>query len=507
MSGSETSRRRRLFEGWSASVVQLALGLVQQVVLIPVFLHYWTGDILAAWLAIYAAGMLVLVADAGLQFLAINRFLDFKSRADCDRRTARFYSAMLLVYVGLAAVLTVLLLVGSIFLPPSVMFGFRTVSNFDAAFVVVAIGMLWSVPSNLATGLYRARGYNGRAVGVQNVATAAGQLGQFIAIATTGSLLAVAIVYAVAQIFSAAYLLLIDVRRLFPFVRRARAIPSWLWIMGQFRKAAPFAIAGAADLVLLNLPVLLLSAFVSDRIAVAQWGLTRVVAGLLRTLSVHTTLPLAAELGHDHAVGATQQLQVLYARGSVLTTLLASIVVSGLLPFWQDFFMLWTHGTVPYDPLLTATLLIGSATVAPSILALTYANYSNRGRLLMQTKGLQLVVFLILSLVLIPSMGLLGAAIAVVASDLLIQLGMLGRIIIWQTLQHPFRHVVFLAAVALCVTLAGWALGTAIRLATPGTGAFRFVAECVLWLSVVAAAASPLAIGNVRARLLAAIPR
>lgn len=506
MSGSETSRRRRLFEGWSASIIQLALGLVQQVVLIPVFLHYWTGDILAAWLAIYAAGMLVLVADAGLQFLAVNRFLDFKSSADCDRRTARFYSAMLLVYVGLAAVLTLLLLVGSMVLPPSVVFGFRTVSKFDAAFVVVAIGMLWSVPSNLVTGLYRARGYNGRAVSVQNLATAAGQLGQLIAIVTTGSLFAVAIVYAVAQIFSAAYLLLIDARRLFPFLRRARATLSWLWIIGQFRKAAPFAIAGAADLVLLNLPVLLLSALVSDRVAVAQWGLTRVVAGLLRTLSVHTTLPLAAELGHDYAVGATRQLQSLYARGSVLTTLLASIVVSGLLPFWQDFFGLWTHGTFPYDPLLTATLLIGSAAVAPSILALAYANYSNRGRLLMQTKGLQLVVFLILSLALIPSMGLLGAALAVVASDLLIQLGVLGRIIIWQTLQHPLRHVVFLAVVGLSVTLAGWVLGTAIRLVAPGTGAFRFVAECVLWLSVVAAAASPLLFGHVRARLLAAIP-
>ncbi len=47
------------------------------------------------------------------------------------------------------------------------------------------------------------------------------------------------------------------------------------------------------------MPVLLVSALVSDRVAVAQWGLTRVVAGLLRMLCIKTTLPLAAELGHD----------------------------------------------------------------------------------------------------------------------------------------------------------------------------------------------------------------
>ena len=41
-----------------------------------------------------------------------------------------------------------------------------------------------------------------------------------------------------------------------------------------------------------------------------------------------------------------------------------------------------------------------------------------------RTKGLQLVVFLVLSALLIRPLGLLGAAIAVVASDLLIQFGL-----------------------------------------------------------------------------------
>ena len=71
-------------------------------------------------------------------------------------------------------------------------------------------------------------------------------------------------------------------------------------------------------------------------------------------------------------------------------------MVSGLLPFWPDFFALWTHGAVPYDPLLTITLLIGTSAIAPSFLALVYANYSNRGDLLVRTKGLQLIVFLML---------------------------------------------------------------------------------------------------------------
>jgi O-antigen/teichoic acid export membrane protein len=504
---SQPSRARRLFAGWSANLVQLMLGMTQQVALVPVFLHYWTADVLAAWLVIYAAGNLVLVADAGLQFRAIHRFLGFKSSADCDGRTAQFYSAMRLVYLGLVAALTFLLVAGLQWLLPSSVLGFAMVPHFDAAFAVITLGSLWTVPSNLVAGLYRARGLYGRAVKIQNVAVLFGQLAQLVAIVATGSLLAVTLAYIAAPLLGAVYLSAIDGPRLFPLLRRGQVAASPRWLRGQLRKAAPFALAGATDLVLLNLPVLLVSGFVSDRVAVAQWSLTRVVAGLLRALCTQTALPLAAELGHDYAVGARSRLQSLYARGSALVTLLASVVVSGLLPFWQDFFALWTRGAIPYDPHLTLILMIGTAALAPSILAISYANYSGRGGLLVRTKGLQLALFLVLSLLLVPSMGPFGAAIAVVASELTVQIGVLGLIIMGQTLEHPLRHAAFLVAVMITVTMAGWALGAAIRLSIPLTGPIRFFVECAIWLAVVMAVASPLAIENVRARLAAAIPR
>ncbi len=507
MTGSGPSRARRLFAGWSANLVQMVLGITQQVALVPVFLHFWTSDVLAAWLAIYAAGNLVLIADAGLQLRAINRFFAFKSTVDGDGRTARFYAAMLRIYVGLAGLLVVLLLAVMRFLPPSTVLGFQATAHFDAAFAVMTTGILLTLPNNLASALYRARGLYGRAVKIQNAAMLASQLAQLVAIVTTGSLLAVTIAYVATQLAVSVYFLAIDAPRLFPFLRGAVARPSWRWVTGQFRLAAPFVVGSATELALLNLPVLMVSALVTDRLAVAQWGLTRVVAGLLRALCVQTTLPLAAELGHDHAVGLQEQLRNLYARGSVFVTLLASLVVSGLLPFWPDFFALWTRGAIPYDPLLTMTLLVGTSVIAPSILSLGYANYSNRGPLVARTKGLQLAVFLLLSAVLIRSMGPLGAAVAIVASDLLVQFGLLGAVILRQTLLQPLRHVAFLAATMALVTLGGWGLGTLIRALAPGTGLTRFAFECTLWLVVVAVVASPLLSRNLRDRLIAAIPR
>ena len=192
---------------------------------------------------------------------------------------------MLRVYQGLAGLLLVLLLAGTQLVSPSAVLGFSAISNFDMAFVVMTAGMLLALPSGLVSGLYRARGLYGRAVGLQSWGLLAGQLGQLVAIIATGSLLAVTIAYVSTQVLTAVYFLAIDAPRLFPFLRGVRASHSWLWMIGQFGKAAPFAVAGATELVLLNLPVLLVSVFVTDRVAVAQWGLTRVVAGLIRARS------------------------------------------------------------------------------------------------------------------------------------------------------------------------------------------------------------------------------
>ncbi|MCP3388299.1 hypothetical protein NLM27_05830 [Bradyrhizobium sp. CCGB12] len=507
---SGAGRARRLLHGWSANLVQMVLGLTQQLLLIPAFLHVWTGDMLAGWLTIYAAGSLIVVADAGLQLRAINRFLAFKSCADCDGRTANFYSALMRIYLAIIAGLGVLLCAAVILAPPSAVLGFHATPTFDAAMLVMILGMLLTLPANLVSGLYRVRGRYGRTVWLQNAALLLGQIAQLAALATFGSLLAVAIAFVSMQLLFAIFLAAFDAPRLFPFLRRAGkppfVSPSLRWSIGQFGRALPFAVANITELALVNVPVLLVSALVTNRVAVAQWGLTRVIASLVRGLCLQVTLPLAAELGHDHAIGDKERLRRLYAHGSVFVTGLACLIVAGLLPFWPDFFALWTHGSIPYDAPLTVTLLLGSAAVAPSLLALVFANHSNRGDLLIRTKGLQLVVFLALSIVLIPRLGPLGAALAVVASDILVQFGLLALMVMRQTLHHPFRHIAFLMLMAGAIVASGWLIGQAITVLVPGSGLIHFVVECAIWLAAVGLLASPLLSTALRERLRALIP-
>ncbi|MGY3234764.1 O-antigen/teichoic acid export membrane protein [Bradyrhizobium sp. USDA 4448] len=508
--GPGGGRLRRLVWGWSANLIQMGLGLTQQLLLIPAFLHVWSGDVLAAWLAIYAAGGLVVVADAGLQLRAINRFLGFRSCAAADGRTAYFYRATLRIYLTLVAGLGVLLCAAVRLAPPSVVLGFQATPTFDAAMLVMTLGMILGLPANLASGLYRVRGQYGRIVWLQNAALLLGQLAQLVALFMFGSLLAVAIAFVSMQLLFTVFVVAFDAPRLFPFLRRTakpgHVAPSWRWGIGQLGRALPFAVASFTELALVNVPVLLVSALVADRVAVAQWGLTRVIASLVRGLCLQLTLPFGAELGHDYAIGDNERLRRHYAYGSVFVTGLACLVVAGMLPFWPDFFALWTHGSIPYDGPLAVTLLLGSAAVAPSLLALVFASHSNRGELLIRTKGLQLVVFLALSFALIPRLGPLGAAFAVVASDILIQFGLLGLVIMRQTLHGPFRHIAFLLLMAVAIVASGWLIGTTITALVPGSGLAHFLAECAAWLIVFGVLASPLVSTTVRERLMALVP-
>ena len=501
-----SSRARRIFGGWSANGVQLLLALTQQIVLIPLFLKYWSSDTLSAWLTIYAAGNLVLAADAGLHGWSLNRFLAFKSKNDCDRRTDRYYGAVFQLFVCFTIVLAVALLAICALFAPSRLLGFPAEQHFDIAFVIMMLGSVFALPSNLPSALYRARGLYGRIVGVQAVGTAIGQIGQIAGLVATGSLLVVVVAFVAGQIATTIFILSLDVRRQFPFIGRLRRRISWRWSVGQFLGAFPFSVMNFAEVGLAYLSVLLIGIFVSDRVAIAQWGLTRTIANLLRGVCFQMTLPLAAELGHDHAISARDSLQRLYVRGSTMLVLFASTTTSGLLAFWPDFFAIWTHGAIPYDATLTITLLLGTCVTAPAILALSYANYSNRGTLLLWTKSTQLAIFLILSVLLIPRLGPLGAAIALVSSDVIAQSGILSFIIVRENLRHPARYALSLLGTMVTIVLAGAALGVVIRDLAPGTGVVHFVIECTLWLIVVALVASPLAHRALRERLIAALP-
>jgi O-antigen/teichoic acid export membrane protein len=127
--------------------------------------------------------------------------------------------------------------------------------------------------------------------------------------------------------------------------------------------------------------------------------------------------------------------------------------------------------------------------------------------LLLRVKSMQLVLFVILSLALIARFGPLGAAVALIASELIAQSAFLAVVIVSETLQRPLRYVLALLAMMVTIVAAGAALGETIGHLVPGEGLVHFVAECAVWLVTVVAFASPLLRAQFRERLLSVLFR
>src|SRR5262249_27059629 len=152
---------------WSANLWQLLLGVTQQVALVPVFLRFWNGETLSAWLLIYAVGNLIVMADCGLHVRSINEFLRLQKEANCDERSGQFFASMFRLYPGFLGLVAALLLAAMLVFPPSTKLGFAAIPHFDLALGLMIFGTLLTLLGNPAAALYRARGYYGRAVRLQ----------------------------------------------------------------------------------------------------------------------------------------------------------------------------------------------------------------------------------------------------------------------------------------------------------------------------------------------------
>ena len=82
MKATVPSRLQRLLGGWSANLTQLILGITQQLVLVPIFLHYRSSDMLAAWLALASVGLHL---DPAALPDSLTAHSEFIKRATCAR--------------------------------------------------------------------------------------------------------------------------------------------------------------------------------------------------------------------------------------------------------------------------------------------------------------------------------------------------------------------------------------------------------------------------------------
>lgn len=347
----------RLLHGAGAGAVSYGLSIVGNLLLLPLYLRFWSVAVYGEWMALYSAVNYLASLDFGLTFAAINSATIAYARGDI--RTFRrvqgttWAISLLIAAVGILAVMAL----SVAYFHVNQWLGLRIMDQSDAriVFSCLAISFLINIPGRQLISVYIAIGefphyqwlYNALALlslAVTAIALAFGAPPRTLAviIASTG----------VASILVCWFLLYRRDPRLIPSIRNA----DWGTARSLAAPSGQVGLAILATAISLQGPVIVLSRALGGP-AVALFTTTRTIANVIHGTVLLLRAPLRPELATASADPSKDSLRRLF-RIAVSIETVTSISLAAVL--WSAggwLIAVWSHHRIAPDPRLLHLML------------------------------------------------------------------------------------------------------------------------------------------------------
>jgi O-antigen/teichoic acid export membrane protein len=399
----------RIMRAMSAQMAAQALRIVQQILLVPLFLRAWGIDIYTDWLVIGASVSFAGILDGGMQAYFSGLLQERLMKGDTAgyRRAARIAGFNYLVVILFALVVAA---GASSFVDWRAALGIHALTARDAYATLGLLGAnaLISLPIGMAGSLYKANGEYDRGVMVALCNLA-------VQIVIPASLLAfdqpIAVVAAGTILSSLLGWVLVstDQRIRYGGLPWGLAVPTAAELRTTVTQCALFNAQPVATWMTIQGPVLILG-HLGDPTATVAFATTRTLVGVARQLTLQLATPFGFELSVLIQRDALQALgrllenavSIIGIIGGLLTGL---VIVSGI-----PLSILWLHGRVALQqPLIVALALPVAVASSAQIYQFALA-FSNRPRLIAQSVLGHAVIGLLFALLLAPSFGAVGIA-------------------------------------------------------------------------------------------------
>lgn len=409
---------RRLLGNYAFQLVNLGIRLFEQLLLIPLFLTAWGAELYKDWLVLLALVIFLNLCNFGTDLYFGSVFLEL---AAADDRTALQRQIRIGLFVALTASAAVL----------AIAFGAFFTINIDQALTLSAMDrstalfllVLMTAPMPLwfsmeiLRALYRAHGdfsrgeclfaaFNATQIATIAVLLIAHQPPLMVAL---GSLV-LTLVYALGT--------MLDVRRRYPVASLGIAIPTWR----ELREIVPRSLlhfVGPLAAALVQSGTLLVFGLLNvGAAATVQYNTLRVFTGLTRQVGAQSfAVGSGIEMARQHVQNELDACRRLYAGTGRVSTGLAGLLAGISIPASAPFVTLWTHGAVPPDRALVAWILAGIFLAAPGQASMMLLRYSNRPRPIALASVAHAAAGLLLCLLLVPQIGVRGAAVAFMVTE------------------------------------------------------------------------------------------
>lgn len=420
------STAARLISGSVASWAQIGVTMISQLVLVPIYLSYWSVKTYGVWLALQGIMSALSMLDQGHQNYMGYEFLRF-GRNDMLTLCKSFWSAMvigLLISLSQIALMAIFFFTGIL----TWLLGETGTSDTElinaAGFALILLGVSWLIVMTIPGIIVRVLapfGHYPRMAwwGFMYAIISAGA--PLVAVVLGGDLLMASVAFTAGSLFYAV-LLVIDMSKLLRREKIRFIKPSLALGYSNFVKSLPILGKSLFENVRQQ-GVRLVLAPLAGPIGLAAFSTMRTGANValqgLNTI-INPLLPDLIRFLHDRDQPRSE------AAFSTIWIVVVAFMAPGVVilqTFIEPFYVFWTQGKITFDPLLFAILSLGVlvyAVVQPAM-AVVIGNNLTRTQLVLASVS-ALIVFAVL-IISVPLIGILGAGIALLIAELVAAVG------------------------------------------------------------------------------------
>jgi O-antigen/teichoic acid export membrane protein len=347
----------RLLHGAGASAVSYGISIAGNLLLLPLYLRFWSVAVYGEWMALYSAVNYLVNLDFGLTFASINSATIAYARGDIRTfkrvQGTTWTLSVLIASLGILAVVAL----SVAYFQVNQWLGLRIMDKSDAriVFCCLAITFLMGIPGRQLIAVYIAVGEYPRYQWLYNALALSSLSATAIALAFGASprILAVVIVSAGALGIAVSMgLLYRHDPRLIPHFRDA----DWKTARSLAAPTGQVGLAMAATALTLQGPVIILSRALGGP-AVALFTTTRTIANVILGTVLLVRAPLRPELAAASADPSKNSLRRLFRIAVSIETVTAISFAAILWSVGGWLITVWSHHRIAPDPRLLHFML------------------------------------------------------------------------------------------------------------------------------------------------------
>lgn len=412
------SRRGRVVRGFAALVCGQGIRTVGHLLLVPLYLRYWSPTAYGEWLALASLVAYLSAFDLGVNTAGVNRLTQEYARGNLSGY-ARDQASALAFYAVVAGGGILLLAVLVWQLPLAGWLGLRAIPDADAAWVTWLLGaqILLAMPVGFLASIYRTTGHlawtewlgNARAISALAVVP--------LVLAAGGGMPALA-AFQLLPLAAVAGFVLWHAARSWPALVPRLGLARASALVSLLAPSLLFALIGLANALTLQGAVLLIVTQLGGA-AVAVFVISRTLTSLIRQVVFTVNNSLWPHLTALEATGDYHRLRSLH-RLSVQGSVALSVAVAAAL--WQvgdELIARWTGGRIGADPGLLQLLLIQVVLQAPWVASSVLPVAFNRPQVVAVASAVASVIGLGLAVVLLPRFGTSAVPLGLIVGEAL----------------------------------------------------------------------------------------